>query len=163
MIREEELVPLIREGKSGRQIADVLDCSQGNVKHYLKKYGLRTEAVYYKKEHRCGCGETRKFAFVLAGNGKRSKTKCKKCHSRYTVDRFRRYKLEAVAYKGGKCEKCGYGKCAGSLHFHHKDSSQKDIRWRQMRTWCFDKLKPELDKCVLLCANCHGEIHWLAT
>ena len=67
---------------------------------------------------------------------------------------------KAVEYKGGKCEICGYCKCAEALEFHHKDSSKKDFGISgkgYTRSW--EKVKEELDKCVLLCANCHREVH----
>jgi len=76
------------------------------------------------------------------------------------IKRFRRYKQEAVAYKGGKCVNCGYNKCLGSMDFHHLDCSQKDPDWEKMRNRPLEKIKAELDKCVLVCRNCHGEIHY---
>lgn len=76
-----------------------------------------------------------------------------------------RLKEKAVEYKGGCCEICGYNKCTRSLVFHHKDPSQKDFaigESRQgkkiVRQW--DLVKIELDKCQLLCGNCHNELHY---
>lgn len=69
-----------------------------------------------------------------------------------------RIKLKAVEYKGGKCVICGYNKCVRSLQFHHVDPSKKDFSLSQVtRQW--EKVKSELDKCIIVCANCHGEIH----
>lgn len=151
-----ELEELIASGCSTRDIAKLKGKSQTAVRHWLKKFGLTT----VKHNYLCRCGETEPSKFMKTGEGKRSKTRCRKCHSQYTVDRFRDYKLKAVEYKGGECESCGYDKCPGSLHFHHRDPSQKDPKWRQMKNWSFDRVKMELDKCSLLCANCHGEMHW---
>ena len=67
-------------------------------------------------------------------------------------------KAKAIEYKGGKCIVCGYNKTPRALHFHHLDPSQKDFGISGS-TKSFEKLKPELDKCVLLCANCHSEVH----
>jgi len=67
-------------------------------------------------------------------------------------------KLKAIEYKGGKCQICGYNKCTRSLQFHHLDPNKKDFGISG-GTKSFEKLKPELDKCILVCANCHGEIH----
>ncbi len=74
----------------------------------------------------------------------------------------RRKKLREMArdYKGGKCQICGYKKCARALSFHHLDPKKKDftISARGLtRSWA--KLQEEIDKCVLLCANCHMEVH----
>lgn len=66
----------------------------------------------------------------------------------------------AVEYKGGQCEACGYNRCIEALEFHHTNFSQKDFSISNKgytRSWA--KVKEELDKCKLLCANCHREIH----
>jgi len=52
----------------------------------------------------------------------------------------------------------GYDKCLGSLDFHHKIA--KDPNWKKMKNWSFERVKKELDKCILVCKNCHGEIHY---
>ena len=65
-----------------------------------------------------------------------------------------------MEYKGGKCESCGYNKYIGALEFHHKDFSQKDFQISRHRLQTFnDDVEKELNKCLLLCANCHREIH----
>jgi len=67
---------------------------------------------------------------------------------------------QAIAYRGGQCAICGYKKSLQALEFHHLDSGQKDFGISAKgytRSW--DRVKKELDKCVLLCANCHREIH----
>ena len=66
----------------------------------------------------------------------------------------------AIEYKGGKCVKCGYNKCNAALDFHHLDPTQKEFNLGShghTRSW--ERMKVELDKCILLCANCHREIH----
>lgn len=67
-------------------------------------------------------------------------------------------KKRCVEYKGGKCQNCGYSKCLGSLIFHHLDPTRKEFGISS-RTVKWITLKTELDKCILLCSNCHGEIH----
>lgn len=72
----------------------------------------------------------------------------------------RRLKRKAVEYKGGKCARCGYNKYIGALEFHHTNPKQKDFSvgaGGHSRAW--EKVKEELDKCILLCANCHREVH----
>jgi len=76
------------------------------------------------------------------------------------ADRRRRMRLQAIEYGGDQCQICGYKKCLRSLSFHHKDPSQKDFGLSARgltRSW--EKTKKELDKCILVCANCHMEIH----
>jgi hypothetical protein len=66
----------------------------------------------------------------------------------------------AVEYKGGGCEVCGYNRCIEALEFHHLDPTQKDFGISAKgysRSW--EKVKREIEKCVLLCANCHREFH----
>jgi hypothetical protein len=80
--------------------------------------------------------------------------------TRLSMARHRRkLKERAIEYKGGKCESCGYSKCLTSLHFHHTDPLQKEfaIGTRTKSNW--ENVRNELDKCTLICANCHGELH----
>lgn len=83
-------------------------------------------------------------------------TKCGTC-----IVNIRRFQVKnrAIAYKGGKCEVCGYNKCVRALVFHHKDVSQKDfsLGGNHCRKW--KNIQAELDKCSLLCSNCHAEEH----
>lgn len=66
----------------------------------------------------------------------------------------------AVEYKGGKCCICGYKNYLGALEFHHLDPSTKDFSIsKDGYTRSFDTIKLKLDKCILVCANCHCEIH----
>lgn len=71
---------------------------------------------------------------------------------------YKRIKEELIQYKGGKCQICGYNKCISALEFHHLDPTQKDFTISG-GTKSFKTLKPEVDKCILVCSNCHREIH----
>jgi hypothetical protein len=84
---------------------------------------------------------------------------CKTCSNKDIADRIRQIKLKSIEYKGGKCIVCGYDKCVRSLDFHHLTPSEKDFSISDRHTHDFKKIKIELDKCVLLCKNCHGELH----
>lgn len=85
---------------------------------------------------------------------------CRSCTNEQTVERQRKFKKQCVEYKGGKCEKCEYDKYIGALEFHHKDPHQKDFTVANARLTSFsDKVKQELDKCEMLCSNCHREAH----
>jgi len=65
---------------------------------------------------------------------------------------------KAIAYLGGKCQICGYNKCNAALHFHHIDPQGKDFCISSALT-SWKRIQRELDKCILLCANCHYETH----
>lgn len=71
-----------------------------------------------------------------------------------------RLKEKLVEYKGGKCVKCGYDKCITALEFHHLDPDCKDFTISSGDVIAFEKAKKEVDKCILVCANCHREIHY---
>lgn len=74
--------------------------------------------------------------------------------------RRRKLRVLAVEYKGGKCRICHYDKCIGALDFHHRDPKEKEFGISMeglTRSW--QRIQKELDKCVLLCANCHREVH----
>lgn len=72
--------------------------------------------------------------------------------------RRRRLKEKLIEYKGGECEICGYKKCYRALEFHHIDPSQKEFK-KSSTNKAFETLKKEVDKCILVCSNCHMEIH----
>ena len=62
---------------------------------------------------------------------------------------------------GGKCQCCGYDKCSESLAFHHIDPKEKELGFGGLRAnpkkW--NIVVEELRKCILVCHNCHSEIH----
>lgn len=84
---------------------------------------------------------------------------CKKCRQEAVSKRRRKLKELAVAYKGGKCEICGYNRYIGALEFHHKNPEEKDFQISCGNTLSFERIKSELDKCLLVCSNCHKELH----
>lgn len=74
--------------------------------------------------------------------------------------RRKKIRVMSLEYAGGQCKLCGYKKCQRALSFHHTDPSKKDFGLAAhglTRSW--EKTKKELDKCILVCANCHMEIH----
>ena len=86
--------------------------------------------------------------------------KCLKCEADNIARKRENLKLKAIEYKGGCCSICKYSKCISALEFHHLDPTQKEFGISSKgytRSW--DKVKEELDKCILVCANCHREIH----
>ena len=80
------------------------------------------------------------------------------CKTKYHVDKKRwQLKLKAIQYKGGKCEICGYNKCPTSLEFHHVNPKLKEFSISVPHSRSWEKIKNEIDKCQLLCSNCHKE------
>mgnify|MGYP000644676537 CR=1 FL=1 len=81
---------------------------------------------------------------------------CSKCREKYRIFLM---KQKAVEYLGGKCSICGYNKCNRALDFHHINPEEKDNTISSLYNYSWDNIKKELDKCILLCANCHRELH----
>jgi len=79
---------------------------------------------------------------------KQNRVKTRKRRKQLFVDRF-----------GGKCSICGYNKCIDSLDFHHIDPSKKEYPPSYLMNLSIEKAQKELEKCILVCKNCHGEIH----
>lgn len=74
--------------------------------------------------------------------------------------RRRRIRQLAVEHKGGQCQLCGYRRFIGSLDLHHLDAKMKDFAISAggvTRSW--KRVRAEIEKCILLCANCHREVH----
>jgi 5-methylcytosine-specific restriction endonuclease McrA len=66
----------------------------------------------------------------------------------------------ALEFLGGCCARCGYDRCIDALEVHHLESSEKDFGISAKgytRSW--KRIRAELEKCELLCANCHRETH----
>ena len=71
----------------------------------------------------------------------------------------RRKKEKAVELMGGKCQLCGYDKCINALDFHHIDKSTKEHKpARIISNGSWNRIIEELNKCILVCSNCHREI-----
>jgi hypothetical protein len=78
-----------------------------------------------------------------------------------TSEHRRRLKRKGIDYSGGRClrPECGYNRCDGALDFHHVDQTQKDARIANGKTSSWKRVKPEIDKTILLCKVCHTELH----
>lgn len=75
------------------------------------------------------------------------------------TERRRNAKQQAVAYKGGRCVVCGYDRCADALAFHHVEGQKEFGIAFQGRIRSWPVIQAELDRCIMVCANCHAEIH----
>ena len=106
--------------------------------------------VYMNACDTCG----RKYEYVRNKGG--TKDKCNSC--RTNLRRFR-LKTKMISYLGGSCKNCGYSNCNGALNFHHRDPAQKSFALSGAHCRKWSDIKAELDKCDLLCANCHQEHH----
>lgn len=80
----------------------------------------------------------------------------------YQKTRATERKIQIIKFKGGACERCGYNKNYAALCFHHIDPTQKDfgIDSRKLSNTKWESLIEEINKCILLCHNCHMEEHY---
>lgn len=179
-----QIIDLRISGKSYKKIADELGCSKSLISYYCKQenltdIGLRPAikaddrailGVYKNNTAEVVC---KLFDITLSQLNRVAKTNKFKKRKKLTTaeaklqnyNRVKSYrqkqKQRAVDYKGKKCEICGYDKCITALEFHHKDPNKKDFGLSTTINKSWNKLKPELDKCMLVCANCHREIHYI--
>ena len=165
------VVKLRLEGNTYKQIQDQVGVCKNTIIKILKEHNMLkpppkelTEELLKEIQNRYDeCHNIKIVAkeFGISYNRLRDNINIKINHAS-RKDRERSYyqsvKQRVVDYKGGKCQVCGYNKCITALEFHHLDPSKKDFTISG-GTKSFEKLKPEIDKCICVCANCHREIH----
>jgi hypothetical protein len=132
--------------------------------HYLLAVRQTLGGNWMSKEkklcRRCGEEKTTNF-FYRKRTENRYGPYCKDCTRKQAMLRQRTLKLECVKYKGGKCEICGYDKCVYALEFHHSNPEKKEFNISRIKSTIFSiRIKTELDKCTMLCSNCHREEHY---
>lgn len=117
-------------------------------------------------EHKKRNLQKRKFCLICSPFGSHNtkdlrKQQTKKDTYKYVKTRRLKLKQFAIDLKGGKCQLCGYNKTFRSLVFHHTDTAKKEVIISRLISNCKSEanLQKELEICVLLCANCHGEVH----
>lgn len=96
--------------------------------------------------------------YIETDKTKLSEEERKQNKSKAVISWRQRTKVKLVEYKGGKCSCCKYDKCLAALEFHHLNPKEKDFTISG-KSWSFEKLKKEVDKCILVCNRCHTEIH----
>ncbi len=164
-MKKEKIIELINKNFSQREISKKLEVSQTNLRYWLNKFELKTNLKKYnenKDKRPCSkCKENKPLdEFYNRRNGIGNSVYCKKCSNEESRERARKFKIKCVEYKGGKCVKCGYDKYIGALDFHHINPKEKEFRLAAVKSHAFnDLIKKELDKCILVCSNCHREIH----
>jgi len=64
--------------------------------------------------------------------------------------------------KAGGCTKCGFNEHPNCLDFHHLDPNEKEVNvatTAMKNKWGRERIMKEVDKCIVVCANCHRLIH----
>lgn len=170
-MEKEYLERMIEEGNSLNKIAKESGRCLSTVQHWIKKYNLKSKFVTFKDQIKIPYGEERfcpKCKMMVKTENfndrrgrKNSSVYCKPCTTIQTVNRMRKLKQQMVEYKGGCCQKCGYNRYIGALEFHHINPEEKDFNPSHLKKYTMDsRVTEELDKCLLLCSNCHRETHF---
>lgn len=175
MIKEEikqQVIILRKEGKTYNQIHDITGVAKSSISDICRPLNLGGNQII---ELTPSLIEQAQKLYDELGNIKKVAKQLGVCYSRLSkvlklrepsgitksqsvVGWRKRTKLKLVEYKGGKCQCCGYNNCIEALEFHHLDPSQKDFQISGTSR-AFETLKQEVDKCIMVCSNCHKEIH----
>lgn len=149
--QEQEIIKLYATGINCKEVAKIINCHFSLIVKILKKNNIKIRhgssygALY---EHKCSICEKKI-------NGSKY---CKTCRTK-----IRRYQIKKflVNYKGGKCEICGYIENIGALDFHHIDVNNKEFMISKIWKTTLSKtdILKEINKCMLLCSNCHKSEH----
>jgi predicted transcriptional regulator len=169
---KEKVLELYGKGMSYNKIAELLKCSKGTVSYHCRKNNLGTEYRAFTEAEKTKILElyisnrmSNKHISVemsaslyivktVTANVKRDKI----TKSSAVINWRKRVKLKLIAFFGGKCKLCAYDRHEGALQFHHLDPSQKDFQIGG-KSNSYEKLLEEAKKCILLCSNCHSEVH----
>lgn len=169
-----KILSLRRKGNTYNEIANILKCSKSTISFHCRKYELSDFNKFKKPTE----SEINKFKVLYIEHKSLRKVSKLTGWSKFTIRKYvdisekkskisrseavinwrKRTKEKLVKYKGGKCERCEYNKCINALEFHHLDPNEKDFQIGG-KSWSFERLKKEVDKCILVCSNCHREIH----
>lgn len=152
------------QGLSRQEISQKLLIPVDRVIYLLRKFGIRKNQPHQYQDSgvkRCpACQKTKELnEFHKRKDGKPGSW-CKRCMTNQALRRQQKYKAQAVEHKGGKCIVCGFNLYFGALEFHHLDPSKKEAGINKLtRSPQTKQVLQELDKCVLVCANCHRMAH----
>ncbi len=145
-MEKQYLKQLVDDGLSTYDIAKKICKGQTTVRYWLKKFDLSTDKAYSIEE--IGKTSLEKKEIRRVRNTKR------------TALRRIKFKKRAIEISGGKCNHCGYNKHHEVLEFHHIDPKTKSFELSQKhmgKKW--ETIENEINKCILLCSNCHKEEH----
>ena len=122
---------------------------------------IYVDGVRKKTDTRLYCLDCSPYkSYRRKGTGKYKTQAKERFLKNYYITRTSR-KEELVKLKGGKCSKCNYNKSLSALSFHHRDPKEKLFGLSKEALWKYswDKIISEVNKCDLLCLNCHAELH----
>jgi transposase len=169
-LRKEDLERLVQSGASIAEIAEAVDRSKATVRHWLTRFGLKTNNGPGRRPSRearaakdaglasmtANCPRHGETEFSVDGRGR---YRCRLCRSAAVTRRRRKMKAILVEEAGGACRICGYRSSMRGLHFHHVEPADKRLELNAKGiSLSLETLRAEAQKCVLLCSNCHAEV-----
>ena len=176
---KENILKLVNDGFTYNEIAKMLNCSKATISYHCSKnkvvsknlrlkitddliikinelYEIHKSSIKVSKI--LGVSKQVVLKNIKVKISKLSEDEIRENRVKSVIGWRKRTKQKLVDYKGGSCIKCGYNKCISALEFHHIDPNGKDFSIGG-KSWSFERLKIEVDKCILVCSNCHREIH----
>jgi hypothetical protein len=171
-MEKELLEKLISEGLSTYEISAEIGKGQTTTRYWLRKYGLNTQNLSQSKDFKNTLNGKKCLSCQKDLVGAKSHYCSNTCkaltsyHSQPNTNErqkkvSRERKLKLIEMSGGGCEICGYKKNYSALQFHHLNRSNKvfclDSRKLSNTNW--NSIVKEWEKCQLLCATCHIEVH----
>lgn len=162
----------INENKTLQEMADLNSVATSTIRYWLKKYDLKSNNKPGPKTTNISgccivCSQPTENNKMFCSSNCKTKQHIKNNPAKFKVINNNikiiknNFKRLAVDYKGGKCAICSYNKNLAALSFHHLDSKDKEINisnFKASLTLEEEHIK-ELNKCLLLCENCHQEEH----
>ena len=134
------------------------ECQKSTAKYCSKKCEYEARKIrntQKNKEKQCLiCGEK----FIPKTPSANQRTCCYNCMPEGIQLLRGDFLAKIKQHRGGKCERCGYNKCIKALEFHHLDPSKKDFTISNDHFKLAEAVE-ESKKCILICANCHRELH----
>lgn len=131
--------------------------------------GLRSECLNYRKQYREDNAteinrkrreEYRNNSAPILAKNLAYRQRTRQQTNAYMKERTNAFKSRFVALAGDCCQRCGYKEFISGLEFHHIDRTDKgELPVKAINSGDFDRAYRELDKCVLLCRNCHQSYH----
>lgn len=182
MTNKEMILSLRKEGKSYNEIKKILNISKSVICYHCKSMNINEpidRSFYSIKENidleelneyylthtiletaeKFGISRSAVIKYVDSKTSKLCEDERKRRKYNHVKNSIQKLKIFGVEYLGGKCSVCGYKTCVDALEFHHVNPSEKEFTISKRPCRALEKLKKELDKCILLCSNCHKELH----
>lgn len=152
----------ISQGLSVKEIANQMQIGINSVKYWLKFYQLNTK--HQEINYECpACGQMPSSVFSPFCSKSCSETEYSSNPNNYLKQKTRAWtrKLKLVNEKGGGCQKCGYCENLAALEFHHINPENKsfNIDARKIGNTKWEIILKEVEKCILICSNCHAALH----